>query len=86
MKKVKKEWDLLGEDRRKVVVEGFIKFFKRERGEEMGILPAEVILDEFLRLAGTQIYNMGIEDSKDFLRQKIDGMIIDLDMLKKDQN
>ncbi len=57
------------EDRKNAVRDIQI-YFQNERDEEIGNLPAELLLDFFLDKIGPVIYNKAIEDAHQLLVQK----------------
>ncbi len=83
MTEIKRNWDLISEEKRKESIEEIIYFFKNERDEEIGIIAAESILDHFLQIVGIQIYNKGIEDSIVFLKNRFESIEIDIGSLLK---
>ena len=56
-------------------------FFERERDEKIGLIAAEEILNFFLQSVGGKLYNMGIEDAKKALENRVDELKFDLDDL-----
>jgi len=81
MKDIKRKWDLLSKEKRKSFLDEIITFFKQKRNEELGIIAAEDILDFFLQNTGEDIYNKGVEDSKNLLKKRFDDLEVDLDLL-----
>lgn len=81
MNEIKRKWDLLPKEKRKNCIEEIITFFKQKRDEELGIIAAEDILDFFLENIGTNIYNRGVEDSKELLKKQFENLEINLDLL-----
>jgi uncharacterized protein (DUF2164 family) len=79
----KRNWSLLTEKQRRETIDEIIDFFKNERGEEIGIIAAETLLDHFLQTIGIQLYNKGIDESIYFLKDRIDSVAIDMDSLLK---
>ncbi len=85
MADTKKSWDLLSEEKQKKMIDEIIGFFQDERGEEIGVIAAEEILDFFLQTIGIELFNKGVEDSIKFMRERIEGMELDMEtMLKKE--
>lgn len=68
MTKIKRSWDLLPKEQKRLAVKEIIDFFGNERGEEIGVIAAESILDMFLQKVGLDLYNKGVEDSKNFVK------------------
>ena len=81
MKSINRKWDMLSKDRRDSCIKQIITFFKEKRDEEIGVIAAEDILDFFLQSVGEDIYNKGIEDSKEVLKKRFDDLELDLDLL-----
>jgi uncharacterized protein (DUF2164 family) len=81
MAKIKRTWDILPKGRKEKLIEEIILFFQKEREEEIGIMAAEDVLDFFLEALTKDIYNKGVEDSKIIMKQNIENLEIDLDVL-----
>ncbi|HEY5713823.1 MAG TPA: DUF2164 domain-containing protein [Candidatus Gracilibacteria bacterium] len=81
MHKTKRSWDRLTQDQRKAGIESIITFFSQQRGETIGVIAAEDLLDFFLRDIGDPIYNKGVEDSKEALKNRLADLEIDLECL-----
>ncbi len=62
----------LSDDRKKRVIEDIKEYFYKERGEEIGILAAELFYDFIIERIGAEIYNQGLIDAKKFLEEKAD--------------
>lgn len=87
MTAIKRSWDILTEEQREKAINEIISFFSSEKNEEIGVIAAGNILDVFLQTAGIDIYNQGIDDSKDFLKKRFEESEIDLEAtLKKQQS
>ena len=76
-----KKWDRLSEEKKRVVIDEFIHFFEEERGEQIGKLAAEQILNFFLESAGTELYNKGVQDAKKAVESRFEEIKYDLDDL-----
>ena len=83
MKNVKRNWDLLSDVERKKYIDELIDFVHNERNEKIGIIFAENILDHFLQIVGLKLYNKGIEDSIEYLKDRIEDISIDMATLLK---
>ncbi|MEK7673293.1 MAG: DUF2164 family protein [Patescibacteria group bacterium] len=81
MSDIKRKWDLLSEEKRKTIIDEIVTFFNQERGETIGVIAAEDILDFFLQNAAQDIYNKGVEDAKKLLKKRFDDLEMDLDLL-----
>ena len=78
---IKRKWDILSKEMRKSSLDAIITFFKEEKGETLGIIAAESLLDFFLQDIGTEIYNKGVADSKALLKRQFENLEVDLDLL-----
>lgn len=58
-----------------------IGFFQDERGEEIGLLAAEQILDFFIDTLGTEMYKKAIGDSKKLLNERLNDLEVELELL-----
>ena len=86
MTKIKRSWDLLPKEQKRLAVKEIIDFFGNERGEEIGVIAAESILDMFLQKVGLDLYNKGVEDSKNFIKGYLGEIDLEIDIaLKKDK-
>jgi len=83
MAKNKVKWDLLTDEKKNSSIREIIVFFKTERDEEIGMIAAEKILDHFLETVGITLYNKGVDDSKDFLAERIEGIELDMESFLK---
>ena len=79
MVKVKRSWDILSKEERKKAIVEITSFFLDERGEEIGIIAAENILDMFLKSSAEYIYNKGVRDAKDFAEKRLGEVLLDLE-------
>lgn len=83
MTQVKRSWDLLSNAERKIAVDHIISFFRNERGEEIGILAAENLLDMFQEQVGTKLYNKGVENTQDFVKKRLEEVSFDIEVALK---
>lgn len=83
MANIKRSWDLISEDKRKAAIKEIINFFANERSEEIGVIAAETVLDFMLQMMAPDIYNKGVSDSLDFIKERLEGMGPDLEALLK---
>ena len=81
MAKIKRRWERLSDEERKLVKEEMILFFENERDEKIGIIAAEEILNFFLKSVGSKLYNKGIDDAKKALENRYEELQFDLDDL-----
>ena len=85
MDQIKRSWDVISNEKRSKFTDEFIQFFKEERGEQIGIIAAENLLDFFLQHLGMDIYNMGVEDAKTFFKKRFEDIEMDMDLHLKKQ-
>lgn len=60
-------------------------FFEVERGEQIGIIASQNILDFFLEQMGGLIYNKGLDDAKFWFMKRMEDVEVDYDLLYKQQ-
>ena len=70
MAEINRSWERLSNEESKIAKEDLIIFFEKERGEKIGIIGAEQILNHFLKSAGSKIYNKGVYDAKKALETR----------------
>ena len=81
MKNASKKFDFLNEEQKQKVISNIVGYFQDSRDEQIGFLAAEEILDLFLETAGSVIYNKAVLDSKNLLKQGMEDLEINLDIL-----
>lgn len=81
MKQKKKNKIDFDSDKKAIYIKEIIGFFHTERGEEIGIIAAEHVLDFFLQTVGEEIYQRAITDAKMVLKEKLESLEIELDIL-----
>lgn len=70
---VASEFGLTSEDKKKLLEE--IKhFFSEERGEDLGIIASENVLDFFLDTMGRQIYDKALNDAKYWFQRQMENI------------
>lgn len=81
MKNIRRKWDLMSEAKRQSLIREVSTYFKVERDFDVGLLAAEEILNFFLDALGPDLYNKGVSDSKNAVRQNLENLEVDLDLL-----
>ena len=71
MAEIRSSWERLSNEERNTLKEELIIFFDKERGEKIGIIAAEEILNHFLKSVGVKIFNKGIYDAKKAIKTAI---------------
>jgi len=73
--------DIFTKERRAKLIEEIIKYFETKRGEEIGVLAAEDLLDFFVESVANDIRNHTVENAKLVVKQNFENMEVDLEML-----
>ncbi len=73
----------LGRDERQRLVADLQAWFQDERGERIGELAAELLIDFFQVSAGKAWYNRGVQDAQAVLRDRLERLIDDVDLLRR---
>ena len=81
MAEIRRSWERLSNEEPNILKEELIIFFDKERGEKIGIIAAEEILNHFLKSAGVKLYNKGVYDAKKALENRYNELLFDLDDL-----
>ncbi len=76
--------DLLTPEQRKVMINKIIDYFAVERDQQLGIIAAEDILDEFLEIAGNDLYNKGVIETKKLVQDQLQSLNFEIDLLLKE--
>ncbi|MEK7549474.1 MAG: DUF2164 family protein, partial [Patescibacteria group bacterium] len=80
MGEIKRDWDLLSNEQRRLTIDAIITYFKEELDQEIGIISAEHILDFFLRTTTSAVYNRALDDMKPFLEKNLESTFFDIDV------
>jgi len=83
MSQIKKQWDIISDEERRSYTSKIITFFAEERDEEIGVIAAGEVLDFFLENFTKPIYNKGIEEAKEIIKEKMTDLEVDLDAMKQ---
>jgi len=78
---VKRSWDSLDKAQREHMIRETVRYFTTERDLELGVIGAEEILDFFLENLSPIIHNKAVEAAKSVVKQNLDNVEIDLDLL-----
>ena len=81
MAEIRRSWERLSNEEPNILKEELIIFFYKERGENIGIIASEEILNHFLKSAGVKLYNKGVYDAKKALENRYNELLFDLDDL-----
>ncbi len=81
MDKAKRKWDVLSEERRRMLVNEIITYFKTERDEDIGVIAAGEVLDFFLEALGPDFYAKAVLDAKSVVARSFENLETDLDLL-----
>lgn len=73
---------LTREEKNKLIAE-IQYFFNEERGEEIGIIAAETVLDFFIENLGITIYNRTLDEAKIWFSKRLEDLEVDYDALYK---
>jgi uncharacterized protein (DUF2164 family) len=80
MGEVKRDWDVLSDARRRLVIDEIIAYFAEERNEKIGVVAAGNILDFFLQVVGNSVYNKALDDLKPLLEKNLGDTLLDVDI------
>lgn len=80
---IKRGWDLLSKDQRRSAINAIIQFYATERGETVGVIAAEELLDMVLQVAGKHLYNRGVEDTTEFVQRQFEAMGMEIEISVK---
>ena len=81
MTKVKRACDLISDEKRRIIITDIINYFECERGEKFGVVAAEEILNFMLQTFGSDLYNKGVADSLDFLKERFNNLELDMNAI-----
>jgi uncharacterized protein (DUF2164 family) len=66
---------ILTKEQRQDMVSSIKRYFKNERGEEIGDLASGLILDFVIEKLAPQFYNQGVSDSAKYLSDRIEDLM-----------
>ena len=61
----------IDKEKRLLLISEIKTFFKKERDEDLGDLAADIFLDFIIDKTSTTFYNQGVEDSYNYLNDKL---------------
>jgi len=73
----------LSSDEKRNLINEIQNFFDEERGEEIGIIAAEEVLEFFMDNLGGKIYNKALDDARIWTKKRLEDIDIDYNMLYK---
>jgi len=76
-------WDIITDQTKRECMQDIIAFFQDERGEKIGMLASEQILDIVLEKITWDCYNKGVDEAKELMQGKFADLSIDVDLLRK---
>lgn len=79
--KKKNKFDFASEEERTKYIKEIIGFFQDERGDRIGYIAAEKVLDFFAQSMGEEIYKKALNDVKKLLKSRFEDIEVELDML-----
>lgn len=74
---------LITPDERQKMLEAIMVFFEEERGEELGVIAAEEVLDFFLEQLGPTMYRAGVAAAEAQLEKSMAGLKMELELLRQ---
>jgi uncharacterized protein (DUF2164 family) len=80
---INRKGDFLAREKRAETIKELIAYFNAERGEEIGMIAAEDLLDFLLNTCGEDIFKKGVQQSRIILRENLDNLETDLELLSK---
>lgn len=78
---VRTSW--LTPEKKRAAVEAIIAYYQRERGEQIGVIASEEILELVLELVGKDIYNNGVDETVKLFEERLLGVRVDVEAVVK---
>jgi uncharacterized protein (DUF2164 family) len=79
--KRKTKFDFKSEEERQAHLKAIIAFFHDERGEDIGFVAAEAVMEFIFTVFGDEIYTKAIRDAKTLVNEQLDSLETELDLL-----
>ncbi len=77
----KQKFEFLTDQKKQKCLNDIIAYFHDERGEEIGVIAAESVLDFFLAEIGDDIYKKALTDAKKLIQERYEDLNIELESL-----
>jgi uncharacterized protein (DUF2164 family) len=81
MEEKNKKLNFIKEEERMDYIKKIISFFLDERNEEIGVIAAGKVFDSLMEEMGRDFYKKGIRNAKKLLKEKIEDLEVDLDLI-----
>ena len=65
----------IDQQKKKILIEKIKVFYSNEMEEEIGEFKSKKLLDFFMQELSVQIYNMAVEDAKEYMSQRIEDLL-----------
>ncbi len=78
-----RKWSIPDEQTQKQCVDEVIARIDAQDGAEFGMIAAQELIDIVSQYVGPVAYNLGIQDAKHVLQNKISDLEVELDILKQ---
>ena len=65
----------IDQQKKKILIEKIKVFYSNEMEEEIGEFKAKKLMDFFMNELAVQIYNMAVEDAKEYMSQRIEDLL-----------
>ena len=65
----------IDQQKKKILIEKIKVFYSKEMEEEIGEFKAKKLMDFFMNELAVQIYNMAVEDAKEYMSQRIEDLL-----------
>ncbi|MDR7317850.1 DUF2164 domain-containing protein [Brevibacillus nitrificans] len=73
----------MSREQKEYLVHQVQRFFHEQRGEELGNLEAEEMIEFFLKQLGPIFYNLGVQDARKLLQERFASLEDELYVLEK---
>lgn len=80
---MKRKWDVSRSEMRKKCVEEVITRIEEQGDDQFGMIAAEEIIDIVLENLGPDIYNSALDATKKVVKQKVDDLDVEIDLLQQ---
>jgi uncharacterized protein (DUF2164 family) len=77
-----RKWEISDDQTRKKCIEEILTRIDEQGGAEFGVIAAGDIISIVAQHLGPEIYNMGLDEAKKAVQNKLADLEIDLDVLK----
>lgn len=80
---MKRKWDITNEDAQKKCIDEVITRIEEIESSTVGVIAAQDVIDIVVENLAPEIYNLGVQDAKKVIQEKMQDIEVDLDTIEQ---